>query len=155
MKTQLAANDDPTAGRRRALINAALKGDIDTIVSLACDDIVAMSPNETTLYGKAEWKEWWEEYFQYFRIVALTESDRDVTCNGDFMIEVSGYMVALDAAGGGGRIRDDGRWLTIWKREADGSWRISQTMWNSVRPIGSGTNRYISRLMQKKARGKK
>jgi hypothetical protein len=40
------------------------------------------------------------------------------------------------------RIRDDGRLLTVWKQEADGVWRIAQTMWNSIRPIGSGTSRY-------------
>lgn len=71
MKTQLATHGDPTADLRRSFINAALKGDIDAIVSLACDDIVAMSPNETTLYGKAEWKEWWEEYSSTFELPLL------------------------------------------------------------------------------------
>ena len=113
-----------------------------------------MSPNDTTLYGKDEWKSWWEEYFQYFRVIALTEPDRDVVVDGDFAIEVSGYMAAVAPVAGGKRIRDDGRYLTIWKRQADGSWKMWQTMWNSMKPIGIGTNRYMSRLMQKEERGK-
>jgi ketosteroid isomerase-like protein len=156
MSIQPSSNpDDPITGLRRTFNEAALRGDVDTLASLACDDIVGMSPNDTTLYGKAEWKAWWEEYYQYFRIVALTEPDRSVTVVGEFATEVSGYMAAIAPVKGGSRIRDDGRQLTIWKRQPDGSWRMWQTMWNSMKPIGSGTNRYMSRLMQKKAGSKK
>ena len=152
MSIQPSSNpDDPITGLRRTFNEAALRGDVDTLASLACDDIVGMSPNDTTLYGKAEWKAWWEEYYQYFRIVALTEPDRSVTVVGEFATEVSGYMLAIVPVNGGTRIRDDGRQLTIWKRQPDGSWKIWQMMWNSMKPIGSGTNRYMSRLMQKKA----
>jgi len=70
--------------------------------------------------------------------------------NGDFATEISSYMIAIGPVSGGRRIRDDGRQLTIWKRQADDSWKMWQTIWNSTRPIGIGTNRYMSRLMQKK-----
>jgi ketosteroid isomerase-like protein len=155
MSTQPSSSQDPIAGLRRTFNEAALRGDADTMVSLATDDIVVMSPNDTTIYGKAEWKAWWEEYHQYFRIVALTEPDRSITVNGDFATEVSGYMLAIVPVKGGTRIRDDGRQLTIWKRQPDGSWKIWQMMWNSMKPIGSGTNRYMSRLMQKKGGSEK
>jgi ketosteroid isomerase-like protein len=151
MSSQFVSPRDPIFALRQAYMQAALNGDIDAIVSLATDDVVAMSPNDTTVYGKAEWKAWWEEYFQYFHIVALTEPDRDVAVSGDFATEVSGYVLAIAPVGGGARIRDDGRQLTVWKRQDDGSWKMWQTMWNSMKPIGIGTNRHMSRLMQKKA----
>ena len=47
--------------------------------------------------------------------------------------------------GWGERIRDDGRFLTVWKLD-DGVWRITQAMFNSMRPIGSGTSRFLVRL---------
>jgi ketosteroid isomerase-like protein len=72
--------------------------------------------------------------------------------DGDYAVEISGYMIAVVPVSGSGRIRDDGRALTVWKRQPDGSWKIWQTIWNSTKPIGIGTNRYMSRLMQKKAR---
>src|SRR6266571_1497008 len=150
MSTQRSSARDPIFDSRQSFNNAALSGDVDTLVSLATDDIVCMSPNDTTVYGIAEWKAWWEEYFEYFRVVALSEPDRDVTMNGDFATEVSSYMIAIVPVSGGSRIRDDGRQLTIWKRQADDSWKMWQIIWNSTRPIGIGTNRYMSRLMQKK-----
>ena len=135
--------------------DAAKAGDIDTVVSLVAEDVVIMPPNDTTIYGRDEFRAWWEEYYQYFRIVAWSESERDVTINGDFALERSGYMGAVVPVSGGSRIRDDGRFFTIWKRQSDGSWKIWQQMWNSIKPVGIGTNRYMSRMMQKKAKEKR
>ena len=152
MSTQVSTKDDPISPYRQAFIKAAKAGDVDALVSLVSDDVVSMSPNDTTVYGISEYRAWWEEYFQYFRFTAFNWPERDVVVNGDFATEHSTYMLAIVPASGGGRMRDDGRSLTIWKRQPDGSWKIWQTMWNSTKPIGIGTNRYMSRLMQKKAR---
>ncbi len=147
--------EDQILPYRQGLIKAMKAGDIEAIVSYVTDDIVCMSPNDTTLYGKAEYRAWWEEYFQYFRLVALSEPERSVIVNGEFATELADYMLAVVPVSGGSRIRDDGRTLSIWKQQSDGSWKLWQTIWNSTKPIGIGTNRYMSRLMQKKARPQK
>ena len=155
MINEVARSEDPIFEYRQAYVRAAKAGDVGALVSLAADDIVSMSPNDTTVYGKAEYQAWWEEYFQYFKLVAFNEPERSVVINGDFAVEHSGYMIAVAPLSGGTRIRDDGRILTIWKRQPDGAWKMWQTMWNSTNPIGIGTNRFMSRLMQKKARPKR
>jgi ketosteroid isomerase-like protein len=153
MSTQVSPQDDPIYALRQAFLKAAKAGDVDGLVALAADDIVCMSPNDTTLYGKAEYRAWWEEYFQYFRITAFNEPERSVVVNGDHATEHSAYMIAVVPTDGGqSRMRDDGRSLAIWRRQSDGLWKIWQMLWNSTKPIGIGTNRYMSRLMQKKAR---
>jgi ketosteroid isomerase-like protein len=81
-------------------------------------------------------------------VTVLNGTERDVRIIGDQAIELWIYMVAIDPVRGGDRIRDDGRSLTIWKREQDGIWRVAETIWNSIRPIGSGTSRYLARLKQ-------
>ena len=152
MSTQPVAHEDVILPFRRAWAQAAKAGDVETLALSVAEDIVAMSPNDTTVYGRAEYRSWWEEYFQYFRITALDEPERSVIVHGDFALEHSAYMIAIVAVNGGSRIRDDGRTLTIWKHQPDDSWKMWQTIWNSTKPIGVGTNRYMSRLMQKKAR---
>ena len=152
MSTQPSMKEDPIWQYRQAFNNAAKAGNVDALVALAGDDIVSMGPNDTTVFGKEEYRSWWEEYFQYFRLVAWSEPERSVVIDGDYAVEVSGYMIAVAPVSGSGRIRDDGRTLTVWKRQPDDSWKIWQTLWNSTKPIGIGTNRYMSRLMQKKAR---
>jgi len=155
MINRAATSEDRIFEYRQAFFKATQAGDVDTLVSFAADDVVSMSPNDCTVYGKAEFQAWWEEYFQYFRLVAFNVQERSVTINGDFAIEHSAYMIAVASASDGTRIRDDGRIFAIWKRQPDGAWKIWQIMWSSTKPIGIGANRYMSRLMQKKARPKR
>jgi len=142
---------DPIQARRQLLVDASKAGDVESLVSLFCDDAVLMAPNETTLYGRAEVREWWEEYFENFRITALDLSEREVTLLGDeWIIERASYSIAITPVNPGERIRDDTRWFAFWKRDPDGVWRIAQAMFNSIRPIGSGTSRFISRMSQRR-----
>ena len=155
MGAEVSKKEDPIFQYRQEWMKAFKSGDIEALVSLATDDIVCMSPNDTTVYGKDEYRAWWEEYFQYFKSVAYSEPERSVVIDGGFATEHSGYMLAIAPASGGGRIRDDGRILTIWKRQQDNSWKMWQTIWNSTNPIGSGTNRYMSRMLQRKVKPKR
>jgi len=155
MGAEPSKKEDPIFPYRQEFLRAFKAGDIEALVSLVTDDIVCMSPNDSTVYGKDEYRAWWEEYFQYFKSLAASEPERSVVIDGDFATEHSGYMLAIAPASGGGRIRDDGRFLTIWKRQQDNSWKMWQTIWNSTNPIGSGTNRYMSRMLQKKVKPKR
>jgi ketosteroid isomerase-like protein len=145
--------DDPIFPLRQKFVAAMKSGDIDGLVSLFADDVVVMSPNDSTLYGSAELREWLEEYFENFRVTALSEPARHIIMDGDYATEWTTYMVAIEPLTASGRMRDDGRFLTIWKRQS-GVWKIWQMMWNSEKPIGSGTNRYMWRKSQKKKRAK-
>jgi ketosteroid isomerase-like protein len=111
-----------------------------------------MPPNDTSLYGPDEVRDWCKEYFEYFRVTSITEPDREVTMSGELAIEQTSYMAVITPMKGGTRIRDDGRMVTIWKQQPDSSWKIWRLMWNSTRPVGSGTNRFMSRMLQKRYR---
>jgi hypothetical protein len=39
----------------------------------------------------------------------------------------------------------------LWKRD-EGVWRIAQAMFNSIRPVGSGTSRFFTRLKNRVSR---
>src|SRR6185436_826899 len=105
--------------------------------------------NDTTLFGKDEIRSWWEEYFQHFRVTSSEESERDVIVTGSQAIELTMFSVTIVPKERGVRIRDDVRTLTIWKQEADGVWKISHQIWNSTKPVGAGTNRYMTRMLSR------
>ena len=151
MTTQPTSNQDPVSAQIQVFLDAFKAGDVDRFTSLFTDDTVVMPPNDTTLYGKAEVRAWHEDYRQYFRVVLISFPERDIAVTGDWAVERSSYTVSIAPAAGSGRIRDDGRRLVVWKRQPDASWKIWQMLWNSIKPIGIGTNRYMARLMQKKA----
>ena len=151
MSSQPSSNENPILALREIFIDAMKSGDVDRLETLFADDAIYMPPNDTTLYGKPEVRAWHEEYLQYFKVTAFAFPERDVEITEDWAVERSTYMIAIIPVEGGTRIRDDGRILAIWKRQPGGSWKIWQQLWNSIKPVGIGTNRYMARLMQKKA----
>lgn len=139
---------DPIGEPHRRYLDAFLKRDVDALLSFFSDTAVMMAPNEPSMFGKEEIKEWHQEYFAAFRVVTVEETERDVTVFDGWAVERWAYLVAIESLSGDDRIRDDGRFLTLWKQEG-GSWRIAQTMFNSIRPVGSGTSRFLVRLKKK------
>ena len=139
---------DPIIESRRRLSEAFLKGDVATILSFYSDTAVFMPPNEPSLFGKQEIEEWHQEYFAAFRLVTAEKTEHEVTMSDGWAVERWAYLVAIESLNGDDRIRDDGRFLTVWKKEGS-DWLIQQSMFNSIRPIGSGTSRFLVRLKKK------
>jgi len=79
-------SQDLSVNLQQSILNASLAGNIDANVSLFSDDAVVMPPNDTTLFGKAEIQAWWEDYFQYFRIVSSAESENELTVADDQLL---------------------------------------------------------------------
>jgi ketosteroid isomerase-like protein len=151
MTTNPVIEDNPIVENRRIHAEASKAGDAATVASLYCADAVFMPPNDTSLFGRTEVQEWWEDYFAHFQIVALTETDREITMLDGWAIERWSYTVAILPINGGDRIRDDGRVFALWRRDPDGKWRTNQAMYNSIRPIGSGTSRFLSLMKERRS----
>lgn len=141
--------NDPTASAHKRFMDAVKAGNVDEILSVYSEEAVFMPQNETSLYGIDEIREWLEDYFQHFEVTAFADTEREVRMTGRLAVERNAYMVAIRPLKGGERIRDDGRFLNIWGQEADGTWKISQSMMNSMRTVGSGTTRFMARMMER------
>jgi ketosteroid isomerase-like protein len=146
--------DDPIKAPHELFVDGCTSGKVDRIVTLLDDDCVFMPTNETTLYGREEAREWFDEYYRDFTITSLTPSERDVTLMGEWALERWAYTVAIVPVKGGERIRDDGRWVMLWKQNSEGDWKITQLIFNSIRPIGSGTSKFMVRMMDRRKAGK-
>ena len=133
------------------VLRASLSGDLDALLSLYADDAVVMPPNDTTLFGKEEIRYWWEEYFQFFRVTSSVETEREVTVAGNQAFERGAFSITIMPKQQGARIKDDIRSLTVWKYDTAAGWKISHQIWNSTKPVGSGTNRYMTRILAKKS----
>jgi ketosteroid isomerase-like protein len=131
------------------LVAALKNSDARTVTSMFDEDVVLMPPNDAAIYGRGEAAEWFSEYFLNFRIEGLAYTDREVTALDKWAIERFNYRVAIQPIAGGERIVDEGRFLLVWKEDSAGDWKIAQQIWNSSRPIGSGTSRFMALLKQR------
>jgi len=151
--TESVSESNPIRAVRGRLTAAVKIGDVDSIVGLFGQNAVFMAPNEPTLYGIGEVREWWQEYFDHFKVTDVTETEFNVTISDGWAVERMAYMVHIVPTRGAGDIadiEDEGRWLCVWKREPDGIWRIQHVMAKSIKPIGAGTSRFIARMIERK-----
>ena len=140
---------DPIAAIYQQQIEAVKTGDIAILLRDLADNVVFMPPAEMTLFGKAQIEAWWREYFEYFTISDFETTERVIDFVGDCAVERILFSLKLMPTKGGTAIYDDGRFLNVWRREPDGTWKLWQRIWNSLKPIGAGTNRFLVRFMQR------
>ena len=115
-------------------VTAMNAGDIESLVGSFTDDAIRMPPNEPSIVGAAALR----SYFQ-----ALHEqSDSTVTVlldetevAGEWAYSRGTYTVEIQPKGEGEPEQDNGKWLNILQRQADGSWKTSCNIWNSDNPI--------------------
>jgi uncharacterized protein (TIGR02246 family) len=141
--------EGPSESPHKIVLEASVSGDLTHMLSFFADDAVLMPPNDTALFGKEEITEWWKEYFQWFKPRKAVETERNLTVAGDqafLRTTVSAVIVPIKK---GDPIQDEIRALYVWRKQPDGAWKITHQIWNSTKPVGSGTNRYISRIKQK------
>lgn len=141
--------DDPIAALNRVFLDAMKSGDVARLVAHIEDGIVFMPPADTTLYGKQEVEEWYNEYFEFFVVKQLDVTERTSEMLGDCIVERWSVSVRIEPRQGGTDIYDEARILSVWRKQPDGAWKMWQSMWNSVKPIGAGTTRFLVRFMQR------
>jgi uncharacterized protein (TIGR02246 family) len=143
-------SDGPTESVNQHVLKASQSGDVEQLAALFADDALFMPPNDTNVYGVEEIRSWWEDYFTSFSIASNVLTERDLTVAGNQAFERTSFSGTIMPKKDGAKIVDDIRNLVVWRRQADDTWKISHFIWNSVKPVGAGTNRYMNLMMQKK-----
>ena len=110
-------------------IDAVTKGDVAAISSLYTDDTEILAPNAKATHGRAEMDKANTEMFKAMK-VSLKLSTDDVQISGDFGVETGSYEQTLTPKTGK-PMHDVGKYLLVWKRQADGSWKILREAYNT------------------------
>lgn len=93
------------------------------------EDARLLPPDGPIVEGRAAIAEFWQSAFDA-GVHSLELGLTDVEILGDTMIETGTWSVMVPD-GEGGEVQASGKALVIWKKGADGAWRMSQDMWNS------------------------
>ena len=110
-------------------------GDFELWYSLHANDVVKMGSDEPAIFGKEELRANNEAARDNFKLeMALYPKENQVS--GDLGFARGNYTLSITPKAGGETISvmPDGKYLTICKRQADGSWKISHDCYNSNVP---------------------
>ena len=106
----------------------------DAFVAAFEDDARLLPPDAPLATGKPAIRAVIEELEALPGIETLWSVEAaDVSEGGDFGYTTGSYYMNLDGPDGT-TIRIDGKYLTVWRRQADGSWKVTADMFNPNGP---------------------
>jgi uncharacterized protein (TIGR02246 family) len=116
--------------------NALSAGDVNALSNVYAPDIHMMPPNEPAVTGMDALRPWVQAMFDQFTASARYTS-AELHVAGDYAIERYTADLSFTPKAGGEPMAETIKGIHIYQRQADGSWKIVQDVWNMDKPPAS------------------
>jgi ketosteroid isomerase-like protein len=126
-KVDIRAIEKAAHGDYVAAINS---NDVDTLMSDLTDDIVYQAPGAPEVIGKTAVKAWVAGYFGAYR-TQWQKTSIGFTVSGDWAFERYTYRSTDTDKTTGAVATDVGKGINVFRRGADGKWRVAIDGWSS------------------------
>ncbi|WP_263367993.1 YybH family protein [Edaphobacter bradus] len=113
---------------------SAAAHDVDGTVSYYSDDAVVLPPNGPMLTDKQAIRAGWAGMVGPGRNVSWQTTKAEAAASGDIAYTMGTYSLTMQDAQGK-PVSDRGKYLCVWKKQADGKWKAVQDTWNSDLPV--------------------
>jgi len=114
---------------------AAGAKDVDKTVSFYSDDAVVMPPNAPSATTKETIRSAWKEMLTTpGAAVSWKATKVEVAKSGDLAC-VSGTYEETTTDASGKPVKDHGKYVEVWEKQADGTWKCGADIWNSDLPV--------------------
>ena len=125
------ADVKPAIERATAQMAAAMNsGRVDDAIQLYTTDAIVLAPNAPPMVGHGAIRQFWQAVAgMKMSGVSLTLDQLEV--HGDVAIETGSYTMTLTPPGSPDPVNDRGKYMVVWKRQSDGSWKIHRDMFNT------------------------
>ena len=110
---------------------AMRKGDAAALAALYTEDTVLLPPNSEMIQGKQGVEEFWQAAIQMGVQDAILTSV-DVMGSGDLAYGIGKYTLTIQLEEE--VVEELGKYVVVWKLQADGSWKKHVDIWNSSMP---------------------
>jgi uncharacterized protein (TIGR02246 family) len=119
---------------RTQFLTAFNAGDATGVIGGYTDDAAMLPPDHEPVVGKAAILAYYQGFFAQFSAHSeLTPADTKVLDN-DWGYERGGSTVTLTPKAGGAPITSTGKYLVIFRKQPDGSWKVAEDIHNSNAP---------------------
>ena len=112
---------------------AAEAKDLDKTVSFYSADAIVLPPNTPAITTKDGIREMWKGFLDSVTSISWKVTRVEVAKSGD-MAYVTGTYETIAKEAGGGSPNDRGKYLEVWEKQPDGSWKCGADMFSSDLP---------------------
>lgn len=106
----------------------------DGYASFVTEDAVWLPPNAARIQGREGVRAFGLPFTQAEGFSVTWEASRvEVSAAGDLAYSMGTYEYSLKDAEGN-TVSDEGKFVDVWKKQADGSWKVAIAIWNSDQP---------------------
>jgi uncharacterized protein (TIGR02246 family) len=129
--------DEAGAGQAKKAIAAAnlkfgeavRQGNSAAVGALYAEDAVLLPPGSEMIKGRPGIQAFWQGGLQMgIKDAVLTSVD--VTAFGNTAVEIGTYALKIQPEGQAA-VEDHGKYVVVWKKGADGAWRLAVDIWNT------------------------
>jgi uncharacterized protein (TIGR02246 family) len=124
-----AVDQDAIRSVASAMTTAEGAGDLERFLSFHSDDVTIMPPDQPALMGKTAFTSLLRPFFDQFTL-RETLSYSDIRVSGDWAVGTYAYIFTTTPKAGGAAMQEQGKGVMHFRRLADGSWKVTQAVWN-------------------------
>jgi ketosteroid isomerase-like protein len=103
--------------------------DLDKTVSFYADDAVVLPPNQAAVTTKDGIRNLWKGFFDSLTEISWKTSRVEMAKSGDMGYLIGTYEMTMKDGS-----KDKGKYCEVWKKQADGKWKVSTDMFSSDLP---------------------
>ena len=132
-----AATELTLRGLEASWSKAAGAKDLDKTVSFYSEDAMVLPPNAPIATTKEAIRKTWKDLLESpGSAVSFKPSKVEVAQSGDMAYSSGTYEVTMNDASGK-PVNDHGKYVAVWKKQADGKWKCVADIWNSDLPASA------------------
>jgi len=114
---------------------AAAAKDLDKTVSYYSNDAIVMPPNASSATTKDAIRNVWKDMIASAGLTITWNATKvEVAKSGDIGFVSGTYELTMNDANGK-PVNDRGKYLEVWEKQADGTWKCGADIWNSDLPV--------------------
>jgi uncharacterized protein (TIGR02246 family) len=116
---------------------AAGAKDLDKTVSYYSEDAVVMPPNAPSATTRETIRSAWKEMLTTpSAAISWKTTKVEVAKSGDLACLSGTYELAMND-GSGKPVNERGKYVEVWQKQADGTWKVVADIWNSDLPANA------------------
>ena len=137
MMLAFAAGADEKAVRDAddAWSKAAGAKDLDKTVAYYADDATVLPPNGPMVTSKTGIRDLWKGFLDSLADISWKTTRVEASKAGDMAFTVGTYEMTMKDG-----TKDKGKYCEVWKKQADGKWKVETDMFSSDLPSAPATS---------------